>query len=200
MSNLQALKPFLWVDETTSLHLARPELVRPVFEAVDANRHFLRQWMPWVDGTRSEEDTKTFIQDSMKQNSEGGRLTLFIVHQARLAGTVGAVHFNKANKKCEIGYWLGQPFQGQGIMTKACKVLISYLFRTKDLNRMEIMAMPANTGSRAVAQRLGFRHEGTLRQAMYLAGAFHDLELYALLKAEWQVWNSGDMEKNNQKI
>jgi len=55
------MKAFLQIDEQLSLHLARPELAAPIFEVVDAQRNYLRQWLPWVDATQSVEDSRQFL-------------------------------------------------------------------------------------------------------------------------------------------
>ena len=180
------LRPFLKIDGELTLHLARPELAEPVFKVVDAQRTYLRQWLPWVDGTTSVEDTKTFIQESMQHNTSGARLTTFILLGNEVAGSIGVVHFIKDHKKCELGYWLREDLQGQGIMTKTCARFIYYLFNTKDLNRIEILVAAGNQKSSAVPLRLGFKNEGTLRQSLLMYGQYVDVELFALLKKDWK--------------
>jgi ribosomal-protein-serine acetyltransferase len=180
------LSPFIRVDDTIALHLARTELATPVFELIDRQRDYLRQWLPWVDATRSAEDTRTFMLESIHHNSQGTRLTTFITADNQLAGSLGVVHFNKDHRKCEVGYWLREDFQGRGIMTRACAAFINHLFRSKDLNRIEILAASANEKSRAIPLRLGFHSEGILRQSLLLRGRYLDVELFALLRADWQ--------------
>lgn len=181
------LRPYLRIDDELSLHLARPELATPIFEAVDSQRSYLRQWLPWVDATRTADDTKTYIRESMGHNTSGARLITFIMAGERLVGSVSVVKFNRDNKSCEIGYWLHRDFQGRGIMTRACACLIDHLFKTKDLNRIEILVATGNPNSQAVPVRLGFRQEGTLREALLLHGQFKDLALYGLIKKEWAL-------------
>jgi ribosomal-protein-serine acetyltransferase len=70
-------------------------------------------------------------------------------------------------------------------MTAAVTALLRHGFRTLRLNRIEIRAGVRNRRSRAIPERLGFRHEGTLRQAERLAERFVDHAVYALLASEW---------------
>ncbi len=179
------MKPFIQINDILSLHLARHELADAVFQAIEENRAYLRQWLPWVDETRSLSDTKTFIKESMQQNSDGSRLTTFIMLNGQLAGSLGVVHFNKDHRRCEIGYWLREDLQGQGVMTLACAAFIEYLFKKKNMNRLEILVMPANIKSRAVPLRLGFSPEGVLRKALQMYGSFHDVEVFSLLREDW---------------
>ncbi len=181
------MKPFIQVNEHLSLHLARPELAEAVFQAIDENRSYLRQWLPWVDATKSLQDTKTFIQESMRGNSDGSRLTTFIMYDGRLAGSLGVVHFNKEHHRCEIGYWIREDMQGKGIVAKACASFIELLFKKKNLNRLEILVSVNNQKSRAVPLRLGFQSDGILRKALQMYGEFHDVEVFSLLKADWEA-------------
>lgn len=182
---MKDLRPFLRIDEETALHLARPELSAAIFEAVDAQRAYLREWLPWVDGTKALADTEAFIKESMEANTNGTRLSTFITFGDQLAGSIGVVRFSKDNQSCEIGYWLDERFQGKGIMTNACKALVNHLFKTKALNRIEIHAAANNVKSQAIPLRLGFKKEGVLRQGILLYGTFHDRVLFGLLKEEW---------------
>jgi ribosomal-protein-serine acetyltransferase len=179
------MRPFLRIDDEISLHLAQPELALPVFRAIDENRAHLRPWLPWVDGTRTVEDTKTFIKESMLHNKDGSRLTTFIYYGEELAGSLGVVNFNKDHRKCEIGYWLREDLQGRGILTKALSVFIEYLFKSKGMNRIEVQVLSGNDRSKGVPLRLGFKQEGALRQSVRMYGSFHDVELFSLLKEEW---------------
>ncbi len=72
-------------------------------------------------------------------------------------------------------------------MTRAAAALLRYLFEDRGLNRVEIHCEPENTKSRAVAERLGFRKEGLLRQAELVGGRFVDNALFALLREDWEA-------------
>jgi len=179
------MKPSLKVDDQIALYLPKPEWAEPIFELIDSQRTYLREWLPWVDPTKSPNDTRIFLRDSMRFNRGGQRLTTFVFYEQELAGSLGFVHFNKGCKSGEIGYWLRQELQGKGIMTKSCKRLIDYVFRTKDLNRIEIKVASPNHKSQAIPRRLGFTHEATLREGLFLYDQYYDLELFSLLRKEW---------------
>jgi ribosomal-protein-serine acetyltransferase len=181
------MRPFLRIDDEISLHLARPELAVPVFRAIDENRAHLRPWLPWVDGTLAVEDTKTFINESMSHNRDGSRLTTFIYYGEALAGSLGVVNFNKTHRKCEIGYWLREDLQGRGILSKSLSSFIEYLFNSKGMNRIEVQILVGNERSKGVPLRLGFKQEGILRQSVRMYDAYHDVELFSLLKEEWAL-------------
>ncbi len=180
------MKSFLKIDNRTALHLPQPRLAQAIFDVVDAQRNYLGQWLPWVERTKSVDDFKRFLKESSAFNQGGQRLTTFIIHQEKIAGSVGFVKFNKDHHSGELGYWLNQDLQGRGIMTKSVKRIIDYAFRTKAINRIEIKVASGNHKSISIAERLGFFHEGTLRQAIFLYKQYHDVELFSLLKEDWK--------------
>jgi RimJ/RimL family protein N-acetyltransferase len=77
--------------------------------------------------------------------------------------------------------------QGKGIVTKSVKRLIHYGFKHLNLNRILIRVSTQNIGSKRVAQRLNFTYEGTLRSDFIINDEFVDMEIYGLLKSEWEI-------------
>lgn len=181
------MRPFLKIDELTSLHLPRPELAGPVFGAIDENRAFLRNWLPWVDGTRSVEDTKTFISESMEHNRNGTRLTTFISYDGKMAGALGVINFVREHRKCEVGYWLREDLQGMGVMSKSLTKFVGYLFKSKGINRVEAQVLAGNGRSSAVLLRAGFKKEAMLRQSVFMYNQFFDVAVFGLVKEDWSA-------------
>ncbi|WP_047980161.1 GNAT family N-acetyltransferase [Ornithinibacillus contaminans] len=160
---------------------------REVFELTDRSRVYLREWLPWVDQTRTIRDSEEFIQRAEDMFTRQIGLTLGIFYQGRLAGVVAFNYVDWANRIGAIGYWLGQDFQGHGIMTQAVETLIDYGFYQLGLNRIEIRAAYENTKSRAIPERLGFQQEGQIRQGEWLYNHFVDLVVYGMLAGEWET-------------
>ena len=71
-------------------------------------------------------------------------------------------------------------------MTAAVTALLRHGFRTLEFNRIEIRVGVRNRRSRAIPERLGFRHEGTLRQVERLGDRFVDHAVYGMLAPEWR--------------
>jgi [ribosomal protein S5]-alanine N-acetyltransferase len=72
----------------------------------------------------------------------------------------------------------------KGIATQAVQLLVRYLFESRRINRIRLVIHPDNLASRRLAEKCGFRHEGTARGAWYHNGKHQDVEIYALLQAE----------------
>lgn len=167
------------------LQMLEPRHAEELFAVVDRNRERLREWMPWVDGTKSADDTLKFIRDSLKRHAETGEVVAGIWWGGKLAGTIG-LHI-RGEARATIGYWLGEEFEGKGLMTLACRAMLSHAFRDLKVERVEIFAEPRNARSRAVPKRLGFKREGTLRHVTKLNDRFVDHVAYSLLREEWQA-------------
>ena len=71
--------------------------------------------------------------------------------------------------------------RGRGVATEAVSLLTRYLFETKRINRIRLVIHPDNRASRRLAEKCGYRHEGTARGAWYNRGVHHDVEIYSIL-------------------
>lgn len=174
------------ITEDAELRLIEPHHAEELFSLIDSNREHLRKWLPWVDGTRSADDSRAFIKQQLHQLADNGSIVAGIWYDGYLAGTIG-LHSVDA-KFMDIGYWLGETFQGKGLVTNACNALINHSFGDLNINRILIRVEPNNDRSRAIPERLGFTYEGTLRQVGKNSdGEFVDLMVYSLLKDEWRA-------------
>ena len=173
------------VDETISLEFLQESDAVSLLNLVNANRAYLRKWLPWVDSMQTVANFKQYIIDSNKQAADKTDFGYAIIIDKNIVGRIGMHRINRQNKIGEIGYWLSDGLQGGGIITKCCKALISHGFTALNLNRIEIKCAVENEKSRAIAEKLQFKQEGILKQAEWLNGKFIDLYLYAMLKEEW---------------
>jgi ribosomal-protein-serine acetyltransferase len=173
------------VDETISLEFLEEIHAESLYDLVNANRAYLKEWLPWVDSMQTVANFKQYIIDSKKQAADKTDFGYSIIIDKNIVGRIGMHRINRPNKIGEIGYWLASGLQGRGIVTKCCKALISHGFTALNLNRIEIKCALENEKSRAIAEKLQFKQEGILRQAEWLNGKFIDLYLYAMLKEDW---------------
>ncbi|HEY3400085.1 MAG TPA: GNAT family protein [Geothrix sp.] len=157
-----------------------------LFALVDANRDRLRRWLPWPDANRSVLDSRGYILRMRALMRTGLGQSFGLWWKDRLVGVAGFNWIDRANQSAAIGYWLAKEAEGHGLVTMAVTALLRHGFRTLRLNRIEIRAGVRNRRSRAVPERLGFRHEGTLRQVECLADRCVDHAVYGLLAGEWK--------------
>lgn len=156
-----------------------------VYSRIHKDRDYLREWLPFIDATLAEEDTLIFIRASLEQFSSNEGFAAGIWNGAEFMGVIGTRRIDWLNRKVEVGYWIGREFQGRGIMTEACRTVVDHLLRELELNRVEIQCATGNAKSAAIPRKLGFKLEGTRREAELLNGKFHDLLLFSMLRREW---------------
>lgn len=178
------------VDEIISLEFLEEIHAESLLNLVNANRYYLREWLPWVDQMRTVANFAYYISDTKKRAAEKTDFGYAIIIDKNIVGRIGLHHINHQHRIAEIGYWLADGLQGRGIISKSCKAIINHAFKELGLNRIEIKCGVGNDKSRAVAEKLQFKQEGILRQAELLNGKFIDLYLYAMLKDEWQNLNA----------
>ena len=157
-----------------------------LYEIADRNRERLRQWLPWVDQTRSAEDVRMFILRVLDQyHSNLGPQTGIWVNGV-LSGTVGCHPIDWSNRNCSIGYWIDASQEGKGVITRCCAALLDFLFEEQGLHRAEIRCGTGNIRSCAVPQRLGFTQEGVSREAEWVSGRWVDLVVWGILEEDWR--------------
>jgi ribosomal-protein-serine acetyltransferase len=177
-----------------SLRLESGHQLRPLEESdaeelyrlIAANRERLVRWMVWAEG-QTPQRTLDFIRVGRRQLAADDGFQAAIVGERGIIGVAGFHGVDWPNRATSLGYWLAEGEEGRGTMTHAVGALVAHAFSEWRLNRVEIRADIENRRSRAVAERLGFRHEGTLRQALRLADGFHDDAVYALLAQDWKA-------------
>lgn len=152
---------------------------------IDSSRPYLRQWLPWLDVTRNIDEILAFIDSAQRQLDSNAGFQAGIWQRDQIVGIIGYHHLEWANRLTCIGYWLGERFQGNGIMTKSCRSLVEYAFDEWHLNRIEIRCAAENMKSRAIPERLGFKVEGIHREAEWLYDHFVDHVVYGMLVKDW---------------
>lgn len=183
--NLNSLH--IQLDDHTRLAPAEPSMASEIFKLTDENRDQLSEWLPWLVFTKTSKDTEKYLRSSWEQMENGECFQLAIVYRGKIVGMIGVHHINWTDKQTSIGYWLGAEAQGKGIMTRACRALINYLFTNLGLHRIEIRCATGNHKSRAIPERLGLKHEATLQDAELTGGQFHDSEVYSAIATKWSA-------------
>ncbi len=158
-----------------------------IFDVVQRNRPYLRQWLPWVDFTASPDDLRRFIGRVGEQFASGRGPQCGIWIGGAFAGSLGCHPIDWPNRNCSIGYWIEERYQGKGIMTRCCASLLDYLFDELGLHRVTIQCGVANQRSCAIPERLGFTREGVTREGEWVNDRWLDLVCWGMLEQDWRV-------------
>ncbi len=103
---------------------------------------------------------------------------------------VGAAGYNgidTIHKKAEVGMWLLKEHWGKGILKEVMPVVFELGFRDFDLNRIEGYVVSDNVKCKKALEKIQFKREGTMRQCEFKNGAWIDVDIYAVLRGEWNL-------------
>ena len=151
---------------------------------MDRARETVDPWIPWASVNHDlASATATLQRYADLQARDAGRLFGIWLDGTLVGGTM-FVSFDTRFGQCEIGCWLEPAATGRGLVTRAVRELIDWALDVRGLHRVEWRCRTDNTASAAVAQRLGMRLEGTLREVFPWHGERHDNQVWALLATD----------------
>jgi ribosomal-protein-serine acetyltransferase len=179
----KALKSFsLRATDRIQLRLLELQHAAELFRLTDANRGYLRTWLPWLDSSRKVEDTSTFIAAGLRQFGEMSGFHAGIWFDDQLCGVISHHRIDWLNRATSLGYWLDASHQGRGVMTESCRAMTQHAFETLGMHRVVIRCATGNLRSRAIPERLRFKLEGVEREAEWIYDHFVDLAVYASIR------------------
>ncbi|WP_164214332.1 GNAT family protein [Virgibacillus sp. YIM 98842] len=170
------------INKDCELKLLEPRHAERLFLLTEQSREKLREWLSWVDFTQTVSNSEDFINSTLKQFSNNDGFQAGIWYKGELAGVVGLHKIDWSNKSTSIGYWLGERYQGKGLMTESCKAVIDYCFNELNLYRIEIHVATENMKSIAIPEKLSFQKEGCIRGAEWLYDKYVDHYIYGLIR------------------
>ena len=178
--------------ETPTLRTARLRL-RPFVDAdasdlyaLHSNPYVLRYWdsPPWTEPARADRFIAACRE--MAEEGKGARLVVERADDESFLGWCTLGRWNPDFRSASLGYCLDAAAWGHGYATEAAEALLAWAFDTLDLNRVQAEADTRNGASARVLEKLGFVHEGTLREDCVVDGVVSDSWVYGLLRREWR--------------
>ncbi|HEY5526426.1 MAG TPA: GNAT family protein [Candidatus Anoxymicrobiaceae bacterium] len=127
-------------------------------------------------------DAREWIEQNLReqQHKHPGMVSFAIDIDGEAVGCIG---FSDVEPhKAEVGYWLAEPFWGQGIGTQALRLVTRYGFEQQMLRRIFAQAFPFNKASIRVLEKAGYKLEGRLRKNEIKDGRLIDTLLYAKIR------------------
>ena len=139
----------------------------------------LRDGLPYP---YTEQDAEKFIQ-AMLSSDKNNTFAFAITLNEKVIGSIGVfrqdnIHFRTA----EMGYYIAEPYWGNGYMTNAIKQVCQYVFENTDIIRIYAEPFSHNIASCKVLEKAGFQYEGTLKSNAMKCGSVVDMKMYALIK------------------
>ncbi len=102
-----------------------------------------------------------------------------------MLGVVTLHSFAWRHQRTEVGFWLIPAERGAGIGTEAVTLCVDWAFTGLGMRRVEMTTLPALAPVLAIAERLGFRHEGVMRERELENGERLDVVMLGILQDEW---------------
>jgi [ribosomal protein S5]-alanine N-acetyltransferase len=167
-----------------TLRYARPDDAPRLFElASDAEVTRYFSWGPYT----SERQAVDYVQNLDRKRVEGERLELVVDHyEAGVIGVTGLSEFSLRDRRAVVGTWLGQKWWGTGVNRQSKTLVLALAFAGLRLGRVTAWCGTENGRSQAALEKLGFVHEGVLRQWHVHGGEPKDVISYSMLRAEWE--------------
>ncbi|HEY0222348.1 MAG TPA: GNAT family protein [Lactovum miscens] len=166
-------------NDIVKLDLPENSHVKSLYEIINNDYLSLKRWLPWVDEIHSIEDERKFIEMARKDTALNKTIVSTILINGKAVGIIDLHNINRKNMRAEIGYWISRDIQGHGIVTESVKRFIEIVFKELNLNKLTIIAESENSKSRAVAERLNFEYEATLKEHLIYNNEFKDYIVYS---------------------
>jgi RimJ/RimL family protein N-acetyltransferase len=144
------------------------------------------RWLGHKPAPYTIEDAHSYVERRRELAATGQCVTWAIadLDDDRILGTV--LWFDWTPEvECEVGYWIHPDARGRGLATQATALVLDHVFDTLGLKRVKAFAAAANTSSRAVLERLGFRQYGVERYGANVRDDWVDMALYDVTAPEW---------------
>ena len=187
-------------DPTPVLEGARIVLRPPRSRDFDAwralrreSREFLKPFEPrW---TEADLNRQAFGARLIRGRNEARRGTdfsfLVFERSGRSEVLVGGLTVSNIRRRAaqyaNLGYWMGEPYAGRGLMSEAVGALLPFYFDTLGLHRLHAAFLPHNAASRRVLEKNGFREEGYAEHYLQIDGKWADHVLFALTRERWDA-------------
>jgi ribosomal-protein-serine acetyltransferase len=177
------------LQDNISLRLLMRHHARQLSQTIVQNAEHISRFLDFATPKYDEAMARSFIEAQLHQLAKWRGITFGIFQQNDLIGLISAGDLNFTARRCELGYWLAQDWQGYGIMTDAVRALTNYAIKTLGFNRVEISMDVRNARSEAIPQRLGFEFEGIREQWRRQHGRSQDSKYYVMLADNWEDTN-----------
>lgn len=129
-----------------------------------------------------EESIERYKKKEKSENEQ--RFVIVRVKDNQPLGIISFFNLNSLNRSAELGILIDPDERNNGYATEAMKLLITYLFKFRNLNKVYAETADFNSESIRLLESVGFKLDGRLRNHHYFNDEFHDKLNYSLLRFE----------------
>ena len=174
------------IDASLQLRAWQPGDAADLLEAAQSSVTSVGPWLPWCHAGYDIADANSWISHCQSGWSCSEHFAFAIFDRAtdELIGGAGLSQRNRRDRSANLGYWVRQSRQGQGIAARAARLVAGFGFEQLALIRIEIVVRPENHPSRRTAEKVGARFEAIARQRTWADGRPHDAAVYGLIASD----------------
>lgn len=157
------------------------------------SRDFLKPYEPrWSEADLSRRVFASRLKRGRQESRAGTDYTFFIfLRQGESEVLVGGMTLSNIRRRAaqfvNLGYWMGKPYAGSGLMSEAVGVVLPFVFDTLGLHRIHAAFLPSNTASRRVLEKNGFKEEGFAENYLQIDGKWCDHVLFGLTRERYEA-------------
>jgi diamine N-acetyltransferase len=146
----------------------------------------LKEWRNNFEFTGQYQSiSQTTIKDLEKQYDDLADEKWFFIEK-KDGIKIGTISHRSVFKIQEIGSSLLPSERGKGYGSEAVRIMVDYLFLSKDIGRIQAHTEARNVAAQKVLQKAGFKKEGTFRKEYFVRGEWRDSCIFAILREEWK--------------
>jgi len=146
--------------------------------------------MEWMNDPQVMGEYQPFIQNSkeeMEKMLDGGPLETKVFMIEKKDGTkIGYIGYTRYGPNFEIGYTVIPKERRKGYGTEAIKIIVDYLFLSKETHRIQAHTDVRNTAALKTLEKAGFKKEGILRKYGFMKGEWTDAYSHSIIREEWK--------------
>ena len=172
------------IDSHLKLAPLEMALAEQYLQLVVRNQDRLGVWFSWARKEQTLEQTKEYLERALSEHKAKSGIHMGIFFDGKLVGQLSFTKIDLYHRSFNASGWVDKDYEGQGVFFKAGLAALNFAFMDLGLNRLEARAVSTNARSHKLISQL--RKEGTLREAHREGDDFLDVDVYSLLKSEWQ--------------
>lgn len=188
MSDPKFINPAYRIEtERLVVRCYQPSDAQMLTDSINESREHLKPWMAWAHAGPETVEERVRHITRWRGMFDLGRdygYGIFNREETKQLGGTG-LHTRLGDKELEIGYWIHKDYTNKGFVTESTAALIKVAFEIVRVHRVEIHCNPGNTASASIPRKLGFTHEGTLREKTPFLDRWGDSMIWGLLETEY---------------
>jgi RimJ/RimL family protein N-acetyltransferase len=165
-----------------------------ILELVDKNRaRLIQNFSQMANGLSAGEDVKSFVEDKAEQWNTRRAFCygIWLKASKEQIGQLQVKNIVWDVPSAELSYFIGDSWLRQGFVTEAISAILRVAFKELDFRRVFVRIVPSNQESIALANKLGFKHEGLHRNEFRCGfGELHDVHYFSLTSDDLAVSQS----------